>query len=323
MSSEFVIGIDGGGTFTRVLLADRTGCVVSSGQGGAAYIRKDPHAPENVRKAIVQVIRDSGIQAAQVVALCAGIAGFDTPDDLEWVQTLTQVEGLGCRPMHVNDAVIAHRGAFVMEPGIIVVAGTGSIILAITETGRQVRNYDFGHYAYSAARHLGSAAVFEILARLPQGDDADLLQGVLDHFDVSDIADLRESGTGGFGPDRFSRNRLFAELAPLVTASATGGILLAQTICDRAIHEIVVGVKLLGPLLARRPVGVALIGGVATSDYFRRMLSRQLQADGEYQIVVPRVSPAAGAVLMALADLGVVADARVLENLAGHPAAAQ
>ncbi len=65
---------------------------------------------------------------------------------------------------HVNDAVSAHRGALMDEQGIDVMAGTGSIIVGMTDDGQMIRNYDFHHYAASAARFIAYDAVIHNLS---------------------------------------------------------------------------------------------------------------------------------------------------------------
>ena len=40
---------------------------------------------------------------------------------------------------------VAWAGALTLQPGIIVIAGTGCIVFGVTETGREVRNYSFEH----------------------------------------------------------------------------------------------------------------------------------------------------------------------------------
>jgi glucosamine kinase len=64
-----------------------------------------------------------------------GIVGYDTPSDLNWIAPLTKLPELTCPVWHVNDAVSAHSGALMGRSGIIVIAGTGSIIVGITEDG--------------------------------------------------------------------------------------------------------------------------------------------------------------------------------------------
>jgi glucosamine kinase len=132
------------------------------------------------------------------VGLVAGIAGYDSEDDLKWVEGLTKINGLSCRKQHVNDAVIAHAGAFLTKPGIIVISGTGSIIFAIIEEGKKIRNFDLHHYAYSAARFLSYYSVFSIMAGETDSSDKRLIEKVLVYWGMSNISDLHQIAIKGF-----------------------------------------------------------------------------------------------------------------------------
>lgn len=135
MSSEqVVIGIDGGGTHTRVMVSDLEGNVLSYIERGSASIYKDQHATQNVHEAITEALHMAGRTNKQVQALVAGIAGYDNPSDLDWITPLTDLPGFTFPKWHVNDAVSAHSGALMTQPGIVVIAGTGSIIVGITTT---------------------------------------------------------------------------------------------------------------------------------------------------------------------------------------------
>src|SRR5947209_5935704 len=154
MSQDIVVGIDGGGTHTRVMVMDFFGNVLSYVEKGSASLHKDLHAKQNVHQALTEALTVAQRDLHQVRGVAAGIAGYDSESDLDWVETLTDMEGLSCPRWHVNDAVVAHYGALMARPGIVAISGTGSIILARTEDGHYLRNYDFRHYAASAARFI-------------------------------------------------------------------------------------------------------------------------------------------------------------------------
>ncbi|GAA3413638.1 hypothetical protein ACFFNY_06895 [Paenibacillus hodogayensis] len=67
--------------------------VFSLTEGGASSIHKDGNAAENVRSAIRSALANAGCRPGAVKGLCAGVAGYDSERDLEWVETLTAVEG--------------------------------------------------------------------------------------------------------------------------------------------------------------------------------------------------------------------------------------
>ncbi|MEK5448090.1 N-acetylglucosamine kinase [Paenibacillus sp. FSL R7-0331] len=303
---DVVIGIDGGGTNTRAIAADIHGNILACSIKGSASIYRESSVQANVQSAITEVISQGGIKESRVIGIAAGIAGFDSPEDLEWVAPLTAVPGLACPRWHVNDALIAHYGAHLARPGIIAIAGTGSILIAINEEGRYLRNYDFHHYAASAARLLGYEAVFEVLAGLTDFSDERLVARMLAHWEVTSVEELYSLASGGFDADRKARDRHFGRFAPVVTKEAELGSSASIRVCSRAIRQMITGVELLGAAFREPTVPVAFIGSVAGSRYFQDKLRDGLKAAPNklYKMVTPQLPPAAGAILYALEQAG-------------------
>lgn len=77
---------------------------------------------------------------------------------------------------------------------------------------------------------------------------------------------------------------------------------LACSVCDTGIAELATGIRLVGNMFASHSISCALIGGVADSAYVRNGLMKVLtqNAGRRYKFIEPRLSPAAGAVLLAL-----------------------
>ncbi|WP_103994260.1 BadF/BadG/BcrA/BcrD ATPase family protein [Paenibacillus sp. UNC499MF] len=321
-TERFLLGMDGGGTHTRVLAADLAGNVLAYTEKGASSIHKDDEAKENVHAAIREAVEQAGRSLEQAASLTAGMAGYDSESDLPWVRELTDVEGLSCPRQLVNDAVVAHSGALLSEPGIMVISGTGSIILAVTDDNRHIRNYDLHHYASSAARFLAYDATYEALAGNTDESDADLVRGMLEHWGLETLESYSELACAGFLPDTKARNKKFGELAPLITSEASRGSRLARTVCDRAVHQISVGTRLLGSYFKRETVYVAAAGSVVNSPYFRQKLPEKLSAGNHktYRWQPPAFSPAAGALLMGYRSLGIPLTEELLDNLRRHPA---
>jgi glucosamine kinase len=318
MEQDVVIGIDGGGTHTRVMVCELTGRVLAYIEKGSASLHKDLQAQNNVKLAISEGLAAAGKEPHQVRGLAAGIAGYDSESDLEWVESLTALAGLTCPRWHVNDAVAAHYGALLMEPGIIAISGTGSIVVACTENGRYLRNFDFHQYAYSAARFISYEAVYEVLAGNVDETDSALVEAMLLHWGVESVAELYAIGAAGFDEDRRERDRRFGQFAPSLTDAAQRGSALAKRVCDRALHQLKIGIQLLGASFTRETIPVAFIGSVINSPYMCGRLETRLRASGGrhgYTIVPPRYSPAAGAVLYALRQVGIPIDDEVTANL--------
>ena len=313
---KVVIGIDGGGSFTRALAADLSGRVLAYAETGPASPDKSHDAEQNVRQAILEVLSRAGKRPAEVAALVAGIAGLNRPEDQVWAERFTAVPGLNGVRIHVNDAAVAHAGALGSRPGIIAIAGTGSAVYGVTPGGRPHFNTDFHHYARAAARHLAQDAVFLLLAGEAAPDDAPLLSAVLRYWEQPDLAGLRELGARGFDPDPFTCSRRFAELAPRVTEAAGRGEPLALRVCSQAAETLATGIRLVGACFPDGPVSVALIGAVARSPVVTEALRLRLEEGrGGYQLVEPQHSCAEGAVLMALRAAGVPLTGEVLGAL--------
>lgn len=321
MVREVVIGIDGGGSQTRVMVSDFTGHILSYTEGGASSIHKDRNAHINVQQAIKKALEEAGCHGDQVKGLYAGIAGYESELDLPWVSRLTEVDGLHCPVTYVNDSVVAHAGAFLGEPGIVIVSGTGSIILAITEQDKQYRNIDFHHYAASAARFLSYNATYELLAGNMDLSDASMVEDILRYWNVMSVVELRSLAAKGFIEEEKERNKLFGQMAPMITSSAQEGSQLARIVCDRALHEIMVGVEILGAFFESDSVKVTGIGSVINSLYMKSKLTEKLQLgrNKRYRFEPSELSAVSGAVLMALRGLDIKVDSITIENMKKHP----
>ena len=318
-----VVGIEGGGTHTRALCCDLTGSVLAYTRTGGSHPSHNADAATNVQNAIREVIALAGRTLDNVVGVVAGIAGLNVPDDQVWAGEFTTISGLNCPRLHVNDALVAHRGALFAQPGIIAIAGTGSMIFAITDGDRMVRNFDFNHYAPAAARFLAYDAVFRILAGDATNADAPFVQQVLTFWQVSDLAELRERAASNAQGDGRVVNRAYGNMASIVTNAAAQGIPLARRVCDMALHEFSIGIRLLGNFFASDTVSLVLIGSAARSPYMRDRLAEILlgQNGKMYQLVEPALAPVAGAVLIALEQHGVILTETLLQALAADPRA--
>ncbi|WP_138753923.1 N-acetylglucosamine kinase [Paenibacillus sinopodophylli] len=316
-NKQVVIGIDGGGTHTRVMVSDRQGHILAYLERGSASIYKDKQAAQNVQGAIAEALLKAERTTADVSALVAGIAGYDAPSDLEWITPLTELEGLTCPKFHVNDAVSAHSGALMGRPGIVIIAGTGSIIVGVTEDGQFIRNYDFHHYAATAARSIAYDAVYEVLAGSYNETDREFMGSMLAHWGVLTLDELADTAKKGFNTDRRERDKQFGDFAPAITKAAEQGSSVAVRVCERAIGQIKVGIELIGASFADEEVAVTFIGSVANSTYYLRTLTDKLAQGNNkrYLIVRPQFPPVIGSVLLALKHANIAVDEHIIHHL--------
>lgn len=316
----FVIGIDGGGTHTRVACVDLDGHYLSSASGGGGSPMHNDDAEVNVRATLARALEDADLDPAGAAGLVAGMAGFDrpsSPTEARYnrdVERFFEIDGMTCPRTVVNDAVIAHHGALSGHAGVIVVAGTGSMILAINERGDEIENGQFDHYA-GAARHL----VHDVVQRILTGESSPtdpLYSAAKAYFGVDDVHGLREVVLQRSSANRNDTKRSYGDFAPQVTALAE-----ESPLADVALRDLVArtaqGVRLLAPLVDTDPVPVACTGSLASDPSFLRRLDQPLSSGTprRMQLVSPRLHPLGGAALLALTLAGVDSNDTVLVAL--------
>lgn len=317
-----VIGIDGGGSTTRALCVRLDGAALGYAEAGGANPNHNADAILNVQTAISRALAQADRGVTHVVALVAGFAGLNEPSDQEWAAEYTSISGITPERMHLNDADVAHAGAFGTGPGVIAIAGTGSGIVAITEAGQRLENELFHHYA-GGARHLAFLAMQRLLIGAAGVADAAFLGATLRYWGDADLASLRAHMVSLADADYREVKRLFGGMAPIVTGAAERGSPLAQSVCAAAADGLATGIRLLGGCFSGSEVRAALIGGLARSAPIARRVAALLAESGRprYLLVEPAIPPIGGAALLALGRAGVPIDAALTARLSATLAA--
>lgn len=301
----FVIAVDSGGTHTRVGCFGLDGTLLSaiSGRGGSPRHNKD--AADNVADAVDACLQSGSLDPAGAVGLAAGIAEIQTGRSLDdetnaWAAAYFSALPRSCPRVLVNDAVTAHHGALLGRSGVIVVAGTGSMILARTRDGSHVESGWFEHYA-GAARHLVFDAMQLILLGADQPADGELVAQALAYWGAADVPELREVILRLQGVERTEVMRRYGRLASTITALAD-----SSPLADRVLRELARktarGIHVLAPMIGDAPVPVALAGAVATHPEFQTRLADALADETgavPTTIVPPALDPLRGAALLA------------------------
>ena len=298
---RFYLGIDGGQSSTTALIADEAGRVIGRGRGGPCNHTgtAEGHAKffSAVGGCLEEALQQAGLKAKEVrfAAACLGFSGG--PEDKEaYSRELIQ----SAKFKITHDAEIALTGATAGKPGIIVIAGTGSMAFGRNANGQQARaggwGYIFGDEG--SGFDLTRRALRAALQQEEGWGTATALKGLLlDATGAANVNDLLHR----FYTAEFPRTRV-ASLAPLVDEAARSGDDVAISILKRAAAKLawfVAGVH--GQLFkSGEPVPVAYIGGGFRSERLRAHFAERLLGSTGCNAEPPRLSPAAGAVLEAL-----------------------
>jgi N-acetylglucosamine kinase-like BadF-type ATPase len=300
---QHVIGIDAGGTKTHGLLADDAGHVIDEAMGPGANISTGGELA--VEKALHQVIDDVlANREIAPAAIAIGMAGVERPDDFSVVNAILHRIARRTRTVVVNDALIALVAGAGDGPGVVLIAGTGSIAFGRSRDNRSARAGGWGYIladegsGYWIGRQALTAVMREFDGR---GPATSLTPAILSHLQVSRPIEI--------GP-RVYRGDLplvsIAALAPLVGQAALSGDPLAADIMTRAADELC---RAAAAVVRQLQMGgdefpCLLSGGIfgipmLEADMRRRLAEIAPRAEAR-RLVEP---PASGAVRLALAEL--------------------
>jgi len=298
-----VLGIDAGGTKTVCLLADERGAIVSEGRGPGANLHT---AGELALEKVLHEVMETALGDRPIApaAICIGMAGVDREDEARTVRAIMRRLGHRSRVVVVNDALIALVAGAGGDAGIVIIAGTGSIVYGRNAAGEAARAGGWGHMIgdEGSGYWIGREALASVMrAADGRGPATELSGEILSHFGVDDVSRLPR-----IVYDREAPRAAVAELGPLVQRIADAGDAVATRILERAADELVLAAGSVASRLEMRgdPFTFFLAGGAF------RVVPR-LMADVERRLeeVAPRatarrldVEPAMGAVWLALAE---------------------
>ncbi len=137
--SALTLGVDGGGTKTQAVIMDSAGKVLGEGRAGASNPLRVgvAAAAAAIREAVDKACDAAHALASDIGAAEIGLAGARR-EDVRASMHETLTESLGIELIEVvTDADIALYGATNGEPGMVIIAGTGSISCALNRKGER------------------------------------------------------------------------------------------------------------------------------------------------------------------------------------------
>jgi glucosamine kinase len=161
----YFLGVDGGGSKTTCVAGDEV-AVLARVTTGPSNINRvgETRARESLHEAIRQACATANINPRQVQRACLGVAGVGNEETARAVRKMV-AEIMPAEIEVVGDMQIALEAAFGGGPGVIVIAGTGSIAYGRDAQGRIARAGGWG-FAVSdegSAHWIGRSAVAALL----------------------------------------------------------------------------------------------------------------------------------------------------------------
>lgn len=302
--NELVIGIDGGGTRTRAILADGAGKTLGAGEAGTSnpLVHGVEAAQRELEHAIARAFENAKLSRHKVAAMCMGLGGAGRAREQQALVAWAR-ETLAERVEVVNDGQIVLAAGTPENWGVAVIAGTGSLAWGRNRAGETARAGGWGYLmgdegsAFDLARQALRAATQFADGR---GDETQLLDAILEFWNLSAPQDLvaRVYRSGLTHTD-------IAQLAPSVVQCAERGDGVAKRLVVEAAEALARGVAAVSHTLelSSAPFPLALTGGlILGAEFLREQLWRALERHHCECAPVELVRhPVRGAVRLALA----------------------
>lgn len=297
---KYVIGMDGGGTKTTVLLADMYANKKQRFVAGALNV--NGQRKQEVIETFIEIfdkIVSMGYQKEDCQGICIGTAGISNPAVKEFVEKSAAAFTFSNNIKVMGDHETALAGAVGSGTGIIVIAGTGSICFGIDIEGNSYRSGGYGHLiddvgsGYAIARDI---LISIIRAHDKRGPETVLTQQVFETLEIETIEELIE-----YIYDSRRSKKEIAALSALLTQAVKSGDEAAMKIVRKSAKDLV---ELASPVIEQVGRGSTLtIGGgilLNNEEIYGTFLGELFCRYPDIEVVKPREEAAYGAATIIL-----------------------
>jgi N-acetylglucosamine kinase-like BadF-type ATPase len=302
------LGIDGGQSSTTAVIGNEAGRILGSGRGGPCNHVGASEGRKKFRNAVggclAKACERAGLDAATAVfeRVCAGFSG-GPGDKADYLRELIRAKQYDT----TTDAVIALAGATAGAPGMICIAGTGSIAYGRNEDRKFARvggwGYIFGDEG--GGFDLTRQALRAVLRHEEGWGPATILREMLlSETGAADANDLMHQ----FYTTDFPRP-LIASYSKLVDAAANDGDSVARNLIVNAAQQLATAVSAVRMQLFERgeQAKAAYIGGVFKSEMLRERFRLLVELEDGNSVIAPQYGPGVGALIEAYAGSGISA----------------
>lgn len=229
----YFLGIDVGGTKTDYALVDDHKVLARLRSGTIKRMRADERtAADNLDSALHDLATQSGIKLSEISRTCVGTAGQTVPLVTDWLRDEIPAR-VGGELLVLGDVEIALDAAFYGEPGILVLAGTGSNVAGRSSRGELFTVGGWGPVLaeQGSGHRIGFEALRAVTLARDEGEHSELLSSILDYWKLVSFYDLVAFANASPSPD-------FSQLVPLVVNCADHGDAVAQAVLNQQGREL-------------------------------------------------------------------------------------
>lgn len=297
--NRLILGIDGGGSNTRALLAGPDGAVLGRGFAPSSNFQSVgfPAAAAAIQQAIVEAFGAAGVALSlPVAALCLGLAGVGRPADRARMEAWAGSQRIAERCIVVTDAEPVLAAGTPAGWGVALISGTGSVCFGRAPQGDTLQVGGWGYLLGDEGSGYDLAVrALRLATRTADGraDAHALLAAILSHLSLEQPEALVRRVYGGD-----TSPAAIAALAQPVVALAEAGDTHALALLAEGAGQLALMAKAAAHKLELAAAPLALAGGLlGASAALRRMIGAELGAAWEPVTYVDE--PARGTLLLA------------------------
>jgi N-acetylmuramic acid 6-phosphate etherase len=271
INNDIVLGVDGGGSSTVALLAER-GQVIGRGEAGPSNIRAvgTQAAFQALDAAIRAAFSAAQRPCATVQAACLGLAGAGRMAEREQIESWAKSSRIACSIQIVTDVELVLSAGAPNGVGIALVAGTGSIAFGRAPDRRTTRAGGWGrHFGDEGSGYALVIAALRAVTQSIDGRGPPTTLGTL-------LTDPSREAVSGLTPPIYRMNPerpFLAKFAPQVLAAAEAGDAQARQIVESGADQLSAMVAACAHSLKLERPPLALSGGLLiNSEYYRNLV---------------------------------------------------
>ena len=227
-----VLGVEGGGSHCHAVLADTSGQVLGIGANQDPANWDDvgiEAAAGAIRSCVTEALNAAGLKPDGVGASVFALAGVDFPMDEHLLAGIPSAIGIVGPCRIANDAFASLRAGTDQHRGVVVVAGTGSVVAGRNDAGEEFRTLGMGPMLgdSGSASEVSEAAVTAVAnAYTGRGPATELTDLLCERSGVASVVEFLEAA---------SRERIdTTTFSPEVVLAAQRGDAVARSILGEA-----------------------------------------------------------------------------------------
>ncbi len=308
MKTEYIIGVDGGGTKTDYLLFTTEGEYIDSMKVGSrsheilggGFLEVE----EAVLKDLEHLLKKNSISGSDIAAAAFGMAGIDTPAQLEQMKEILAKTTLK-NYVVANDSVLGIKAGCPSGVGICSINGTGTVTTGIDENGKilQVGGIGFATGDYAGGYIIAALAVRAVYNYYYRcGEETVLVEKLMGLFGLASRDELYDFISSSF----YTKRSWDKEIITVLFDAANSGDKISLELVQDIARELAKSVAgCIQSLHFSKTPEIVLAGSVWTKancppllSYFRDCIKQY--TGFEVEPCPLQVIPAVGAIIWAL-----------------------